>query len=358
MWLSKGEVKRLQRKIIHCDCDSFYASVEMRDNPELRDKPLAVGGTNGRGVVATCNYLAREYGVHSAMPMAQANKLCPDLVAVRPDIDKYKQVSRQIQAIFSDYTDLIEPLSLDEAFLDVSDVDILQGSATLIAQQIRARVEAEVGITISAGVANSKFLAKVASDWHKPNGLTVVAPDQVASFVAELDVAKIFGVGKVTQQRLYEMGVVSCQQLQDFTVYQLTERFGKFGRRLYELCRGIDERPVKTQRQRKSISIEHTYDNNLVGVEQCLAELPSLLESLQQRIDRNKSRHLIVKQFVKFKFEDFSRTTAESVATELDIHQLQQLFRKAAQRSAKSVRLLGIGVRLRERNLYQYDLFE
>lgn len=348
----------MQRKIIHCDCDSFYASVEMRDRPELRDKPLAVGGTSGRGVVATCNYLAREFGVHSAMPMAQALKLCPDIVAVRPDIAKYKQVSRQIQSILSDYTDIIEPLSLDEAFLDVSNVDILQGSATLMAQHIRARVEAEVGITISAGVANSKFLAKVASDWQKPNGLTVIAPSQVASFVAELEVAKIFGVGKVTQQRLYEMGVVNCQQLQQFSIYQLTDRFGKFGQRLYELCRGIDERPVKTLRLRKSISVEHTFDKNLIGINPCLAQLPGLIEELHQRVARSNSSHLIAKQFAKFKFEDFTTTTAESVVAELDIEKFEALFKKAGSRSVKSVRLLGIGVRLREPNIYQYDLFE
>ena len=202
---------QVQRKIIHCDCDCFYASVEIRDDPSLAGLPVAVGGSpERRGVITTCNYVAREYGVHSAMPSAHARRLCPGLVILPPDFDKYRAASRQIRQIFYDYTDLVEPLSLDEAFLDVSAASACHGSATLIARDIRRRVRAEVGITISAGVAPNKFLAKVASDWNKPDGDFVVLPEQVDAFVAALPVRRISGVGKATAERLSGMGVSIC----------------------------------------------------------------------------------------------------------------------------------------------------
>ncbi|WP_123712844.1 DNA polymerase IV [Sinobacterium caligoides] len=336
------------RKIIHCDCDSFYASVEMRDNPVLEDKPLAIGGSGPRSVVATCNYLARSYGLHSAMSMSQAKKLCPSLLIISPDMVKYKEVSRQVQRIFHDFTSLVEPLSLDEAYLDVSDVSHFYGSATLIAQEIRRRVQQEVGITISAGVANSKYLAKIASDWQKPNGLTVIQPHEVEAFVAALSVDKLFGVGKVTQRKLHSLGVRTCADLRAFSVYELTEYFGRFGQRLYELCRGIDERVVKPHRQRKSISVEHTYDDDLDDLQSCLEELPALTAELQQRISRHRgSEVLIIKQFVKLRFSDFTTTTAECLSLKVEEGVFRQLFAQAIERRDKSVRLLGVGVRLK-----------
>ena len=203
-----------QRKIIHVDCDCFYAAVEMRDDPSLQDVPLAVGGDGGRGVVTTCNYKARAYGVRSAMPGSEARRLCPELVTVPTDMGRYRAVSQQVMAILRELTDLVEPLSLDEAFLDVSDVTDHKGSATLMARHLRERVRQEVGITISAGVAPNKFLAKIASDWEKPDGLFVIRPEDVEDFVQRLPVEKLFGVGQVTASKLHALGVKTCGHMQ------------------------------------------------------------------------------------------------------------------------------------------------
>jgi len=211
-WLSGGFMS--QRKIIHVDCDCFYAAVEMRDDPSLRNVPLAVGGQGGRGVVTTCNYQARAYGVRSAMPGGEARRLCPDLVTVPVDMPRYRAVSQQVMAILREVTDVVEPLSLDEAFLDVSDVTECQGSATLIARRLRERVKQQTGIIISAGVAPNKFLAKIASDWEKPDGLFVIRPQDIAGFVAKLPVQRLFGVGQVTAGKLYAMGAQTCDDLQ------------------------------------------------------------------------------------------------------------------------------------------------
>src|SRR5690606_32725826 len=211
-----------QRKIIHIDCDCFYAAIEMRDDPRLAGRPLAVGGAaDRRGVIATCNYEARAWGVRSAMPTGQALKLCPDLLVVKPRMDAYKAASREIHAIFRDYTELIEPLSLDEAYLDVSD----SPSATRIAQEIRRRVSQQLHITVSAGVAPNKFLAKIASDWRKPNGLFVITPEQVEEFVAALPVSKLHGVGKVTADKLGRLGIVTCLDLREWSKLALAREF-------------------------------------------------------------------------------------------------------------------------------------
>ena len=225
------------RKVIHCDCDCFYAAVEMRDDPRLRGRPLAVGGrAETRGVIATCNYEARAFGVHSAMPTARALQLCPHLILLPPDFERYREASRRILAIYRDYTALVEPLSLDEAYLDVSGVDRCRGSASLMAQEIRARIHDEVGITASAGIAPNKFIAKVASDWNKPDGQFVVRPQDVDAFVAALPVKKIFGVGKVTAARLNRLGVNTCGDLRAWSVADLTHEFGSFGASLHHLC--------------------------------------------------------------------------------------------------------------------------
>ena len=225
------------RKIIHCDCDSFYASVEMRDDASLRELPIAVGGSaSRRGVIATCNYEARKYGLHSAMPMAQALRLCPDLVVVPTNMEKYRVESQRVQSIFYEYTDLVEPLSLDEAFLDVSECKQHQGSATRIAEEIRNRVREEVGITISAGIAPNKFLAKIASDWKKPDGQFTVTPQDIDAFMIELPVAKIFGVGSVTAKKMSAMNIHTCGDLQQIAASELAKRFGKFGTRLHQQC--------------------------------------------------------------------------------------------------------------------------
>lgn len=347
------------RKIIHCDCDCFYAAVEMRDDPSLRGKPLAVGGRpDQRGVVATCNYEARQFGVRSAMATSQALQRCPDLIVMPPAMDKYRAASKQILAIYRDYTDLVEPLSLDEAYLDVTDSPHFQNSATLIAQEIRQRIADTVGITASAGIAPNKFLAKIASDWNKPNGQYVIRPHEIDDFVAVLPVDKLFGVGKVTAMKLKKLGAFTCTDLRQWSIAELQHHFGKFGGRLYGLCRGIDKRQVSSSQERKSVSVEETYVVDLPNLDACLLELQALIELLQQRVQRAKAERQIHKLFVKIRFDDFRRTTAECVSSTLDVALCRKLLETAHQRGHRPVRLLGVGVRLEEDEYFnQLGLF-
>jgi DNA polymerase-4 len=338
-----------QRKIIHCDCDCFYAAVETRDDPSLIGKPVAVGGRpDQRGVVATCNYEARKFGIHSAMAMAQAIKRCPDLVVIRPNMEKYRVASRAILAIYRDYTDLVEPLSLDEAFLDVTNATHHQGSGTLIAEEIRARIKATVGITASAGVAPNKFLAKIASDWNKPDGLFVIRPHQIDDFVAALPVKKIFGVGKVTAAKLQKLGATTCADLRDWPPADLQHHFGKFGERLYRLCRGIDNREVCPDREYKSISVEETYVIDLPDLDACLRELASLVTLLVQRVKKQGLERFVNKLYVKMRFSDFRQTTVECVGTDIELALFEKLVDTGYHRRALPVRLLGAGVRFGE----------
>ncbi|MFJ1469716.1 DNA polymerase IV [Massilia orientalis] len=348
------------RKIIHCDCDCFYASVEMRDDPSLRGRPLAVGGrAEQRGVVATCNYEARRYGIHSAMATAQAVKLCPDLILIPPNMEKYRVASRQIMDIYRDYTDLVEPLSLDEAYLDVTNSPHCKGSATLIAQEIRRRIFETVGITASAGVAPNKFVAKIASDWNKPDGLFLVRPDEVDAFVAVLPVKKLFGVGKVTAAKLHRLGAQTCGDLRDWNMDKLQQHFGSFGARLYDLCRGIDDRDVNPVRERKSISTEETYTPDVPDLDGCLALLPDLYEHLLGRIKRNNAEKFINKLFVKIKFADFQRTTVECVGYAPNMTTFRHLMETGWLRASRPVRLLGVGVRLSDtETVEQLSLFD
>jgi len=348
------------RKIIHCDCDCFYAAIEMRDDPSLRGHPLAVGGrADRRGVIATCNYEARRFGVRSAMSTAQALQRCPDLIVLPPAMDKYRAASRQILAIYRDYTELVEPLSLDEAYLDVTDAPQQRNSATLIAQEIRARIFDTVGITASAGIAPNKFIAKIASDWNKPNGQFVVRPQDVDAFVAALPVNKLFGVGKVTAHKLNRLGVHTCADLRAWTLVDLQRRFGKFGTSLYHLCRGIDTRAVKPDRERKSVSVEETYAADLPDLAACRRALAPLIEQLRERMQRKQIERGMHKLFVKIRFADFRRTTAECVSTSIDPDACTRLLETAYLRACRPVRLLGVGVRLQEEDgLLQPGLFD
>lgn len=340
----------LSRKIIHIDADCFYASVEMRENPALRDVPLVVGGlAERRGVVATCNYAAREYGVHSAMPTATAMRLCPNLVVVAPRMYLYREVSLKIRAIFADYTSLIEPLSLDEAYLDVTDSPNLHGSATLIAEDIRRRVEQELGITVSAGVAPNKFLAKVASDWNKPNGLKVITPAEIDEFIHQLPVTKLHGVGKATAEKLAALGIHHCADVRDSSELLLVQHLGRFGRRLWQLAHGIDNRPVEPDRRRKSVSVERTFNQDLPDCSACLAQLPMLLDKLNERLAGLDESYEVERPFVKIKFHDFSQTTLEQVGLELNLESYQGLLTQAYARGNKAVRLLGVGVQLHDK---------
>lgn len=337
------------RKIIHVDCDCFYAAIEMRDDPSLASQPLAVGGSaDRRGVIATCNYEARGYGVRSAMASAQALKLCPQLVIVKPRMEVYKSVSREIQAIFRDYTELIEPLSLDEAYLDVTDSPHFGGSATRIAQDIRRRVSQQLHITVSAGVAPNKFLAKIASDWKKPNGLFVITPEQIDDFVAALPVNKLHGVGKVTADKLGRLGIRTCSDLREWSKLALVKAFGSFGERLWGLAHGIDERAVHNDSRRQSVSVENTFDKDLPDLSACLEQLPALLEQLNTRMARLDASYRPDKPFVKIKFHDFTQTTLEQAGARQDLDNYMRLITAAFARGNKPVRLLGVGVRLHD----------
>lgn len=325
--------------------DCFYAAVEMRDNPKLANKPIAVGGdSKRRGVLCTCNYLAREYGLHSAMPTSQALRKCPDLILIPVNMKKYVAVSQKIRAIFAQYTELVEPLSLDEAYLDVSQCQQHDNSATRIARAIRREISDTLQLTASAGIAPNKFLAKIASDWHKPNGQFVITPQQIDDFMKQLPVTKIFGVGKVTAKKLHEINIQTCLDLQQWALDALSERFGKFGQQLYYLARGIDHREVNPHRQRKSVSIEHTYPEDITSLAQVLEQYPQLKDDLQKRISDYENR--IKSLFIKLKFSDFKSTTVEQAYPELSDALFLELLRTGWQRKEKPVRLLGIGVHL------------
>lgn len=344
-------VTPVTRKIIHCDADCFFVALEMRDDPSLRGVPVAVGGASDRrGVISTCNYEARAYGVRSAMPTVTAKRLCPQLLVLPHNMKKYKLAAQQIRDVFYSYSDRVEPLSLDEAFIDVTDSVHCSGSATLIAQEIRQQVFEQVGITISAGVAPNKFLAKIGSDWNKPNGLCVITPDQVDSFVLQLPVRLLSGVGKVTADKMHRLGIKTCADLRLFSVFELSEHFGSFGARLYQLSFGIDQRPVKTSRQRKSLSVEQTYAADLLTLQGCMNQLPALFNKLSERLGLLEGDFQMNKQFVKLKFNNFQTTTMECIAKgQPQMRVFDELCQQSYERGAgMPVRLLGLGVRFKE----------
>jgi len=349
------------RKIIHIDADCFYAAVEIRDNPTLKGKPLAVGGSaTRRGVIATASYEARKFGVHSAMASATAIKRCPQLILIPGRMSVYREASRRMHEIFTDYTDLIEPLSLDEAFLDVSVCPRCRGSATLIAQEIRQRIAQTIGITVSAGIAPNKFIAKIASDMNKPDGQYVVTPQQVDDFLRQLPVSRIWGVGKVTAQRLEKKGIKTCADVRAHDIFQFVQQFGQFGEHIHRLAHGIDDRPVVSEWRRKSVSVENTYDEDLPDLQSCLQKLPALIDSLQPRLQRLDADYRIQNCFLKMKFFDFNQTTVERQQTVPNIDDYAMLCEEAWLRAEVPVRLLGLGVRLIDLtdDSGQMDMFE
>ena len=333
------------RRIIHIDMDCFYAAVEMCEHPELNGKPIAVGGSSGRGVLTTCNYPAREYGVRSAMPVFKARQLCPHLVILPVRFELYREASRNIRAIFHRYTDLVEPLSLDEAYLDVSHH---KRRGAEIAEEIRATIRSETGLSASAGIGPNKLIAKIASDWNKPDGQCVVSPSRVAAFMQDLPVRRIWGVGPKSAARLSEMGVETCGQLQNYEKATLAREFGSFGLELYQLCRGIDERPVQPNRIRKSLSNEHTFAKNIETLEDCEQALRRQHREMIEDLRSSAADRQIAKILVKLKFSDFRRTTAEISSRQPELDSYLKLLREAWGRSGEPVRLLGIGVRFAE----------
>jgi len=322
--------------------DCFYAQVEMRDNPDYQNKPIAVGGNSARGVLSTCNYQAREYGVRSAMPNHMAKKLCPDLVIVNGRMNVYQDVSKKIREIFSRYTDLIEPLSLDEAYLDVTGSELCQGSATLIAERIRMDIYNELNLTASAGIAPNKFLAKIASDENKPNGQCVVSPDKIEQFVAELPLKKIPGIGPKTAKRLNNYGFSSCRDVRASSVLELQKVVGKQAQSLYQRSFGQDDRVVEISRERKSLAVETTLAIDLINLEECISVVEKIYDKLLVRLEKCKGS-TVVKQGVKLKFSDFNQTTVEQQSTTVDFQVFKDLLTKAFLRSnERSVRLVGL----------------
>lgn len=334
------------RKIIHVDMDAFYASVEQMDNPALRGKPIAVGGSENRGVVAAASYEARKFGVHSAISGVMAKKNCPDLIFVPPRFDRYKQISSKIQKIFYEYTDLVEPLSLDEAYLDVTINKKGNPSATLLAREIRQRIFDEVGLTASAGISVNKFVAKVASDYNKPNGQKTVNPEEVVSFLEELAIRKFHGVGKVTTEKMYQLGIFTGLELKSKSLDFLEKHFGKSGNFYYNVVRGIHNSEVKSNRITKSVAAEHTFDVNLSSEIFMMEKLESIANSLEKRLKKHNVAGKTIT--LKIKYSDFSQQTRsktlpyfisdKTILLEIVSELLYQ------ERMKDSVRLLGISV--------------
>ncbi|MCF7481249.1 DNA polymerase IV [Vibrio sp. J1-1] len=330
--------------------DCFYAAVEMRDNPNYRNIALAVGGhEKQRGVISTCNYEARKYGVRSAMPTSRALQLCPNLVVVPGRMHIYKQVSQQIRSIFERYTPIIEPLSLDEAYLDVTVATACHGSATLIAEAIRRDIWNELGLTASAGVAPIKFLAKVASDMNKPNGQFVIPPDKVQEVVDKLPLEKIPGVGKVSLEKLHQAGFYLCEDIKKSDYRELLRQFGRQGASLWKRSQGIDDREVIVERERKSVGVERTFSQNISTYDECWQVIESkLYPELEKRLERASPDKSIVKQGIKVKFADFQLTTIEHIHPQLELNDFKILLKDILKRQqGREIRLLGLSVMLK-----------
>lgn len=336
------------RKIIHVDMDCFYAAVEVKHNPALKGKPIGIGGPpHTRSVLCTASYEARKFKVRAAMPSSTAVRLCPQLILIPPHFDLYKKESHAVHEIFQRYTRLVEPLSLDEAYLDVTDSPHCRGSATLIAKEIRATIEKECNLTASAGIAPNKFLAKVASDWNKPNGQFVIRPRDVEKFVKTLEVEKIHGVGKVTAKKMHQLGLRTCADIQNQPLAQLVDWFGSSGQYYHDVARGIDHRPVEPHGERKSLTVEETFSTDIATLEDCLAVIPHLYRDWEARMSRGEYRDRIRGYVVKVKFFDFKGTTHEVSSNRWPAeNDFAELLIKAWKRREKPVRLIGLGVRL------------
>lgn len=366
----------LKRKIIHVDMDCFFAAVEELDNPSLKGKPVAVGGSpQGRGVLCTANYEARKYGVRSAMSSSEALRRCPNLIFIRPRSARYKEIAMEIREIFRSFTSLVEPLSLDEAYLDVSDCESYSGSATLIAKEIRRLIKERTGLTASAGVAPNKFLAKVASDWKKPDGLTIISPNEALSFAQNLALEKVPGIGKVSLEKYHQLGLKTLKDIEKYPINWLEAHFGRFATRLVNLSQGIDDRKVGTKGFRKSIGCEETYHEDLKSFEEIQDRIPFLVEELLERTksfyEKERPRSLegelslpgLHKIFVKAKTFDFNLHTYECPLRILEIpivdkndlntnyeriyKSIEEMFESLFNRINQApLRLLGVGFRI------------
>ncbi len=338
----------MTRKIIHIDMDAFYAAIEQRDNPHLKGKPIIVGGSpENRGVVSTASYEARRFGIHSAMPTKRAISLCKDLIIIHPNFEKYKTASKSLVTIYREYTDLIEPVSLDECYLDVTENKKAIPTATEIAFTLKERIKKELNLTASAGVAPNKFLAKIASDINKPDGVMVIKPHQVETFIQTLEVKKIWGVGRVTQEKLGNMGVVTCGDLQKYTLDELIQGFGKFGNMLYSFVRGIDKRPVVTHRKVKSVASETTFPVDYLDIDIIKEALLKQTERVSKRLKAKNVKGKTIT--IKVKYSDFSQITRSQTIDTLtdDLEEIYSTSEKLLDKTEvgkRKVRLIGAAV--------------
>jgi DNA polymerase-4 len=334
------------RKIIHIDMDAFYASVEQMDNPDLRGKPIAVGGAENRGVVSAASYEARKFGVRSAISGVLAKKYCPELIFVKPRFDRYKEISKKIQKIFREYTDLVEPLSLDEAYLDVTQNKKGNPSASLLAEEIRMRIFNEVGLTASAGISVNKFVAKIASDYNKPNGQKTVNPDEVVPFLEKLSIQKFYGVGKVTTEKMYQLGIFTGLDLKSKSVEFLEKHFGKSGSFYYNVVRGIHNSEVKSDRITKSVAAEYTFDINLSSEIFMVEKLERIASELERRLNKHQIAGKTIT--LKIKYSDFTQQTRSKTMPyfisnkALILETVKELLYQ--EKMKNSVRLLGISL--------------
>ncbi|MFC6098518.1 DNA polymerase IV [Olivibacter domesticus] len=351
------------RKIIHVDMDAFYASIEQRDNPQYRNRPIVVGGLpDQRGVVAAASYEARAFGIHSAMSSRRALELCPEIIFVRPRFEIYKQVSNAIRSIFSRYTDLIEPLSLDEAYLDVTQDKLAIGSAIDIAMEIKKSIHSELNLTASAGISTNKFVAKIASDINKPDGLTFIGPSKIESFIEHLAIEKFHGVGKVTASKMKGLNIFNGADLKRLSRQQLIQYFGKVGNFYYDIVRGIDNRPVEPYRELKSIGAEDTFKEDLYDVSLMLHELNIIVSKVQRRLASKQVKgHTVT---LKIKFSDFKQITRNYThVAPIQLEEIEQFaidLLKQAPIDGKGIRLLGVTIsnfNPYKNNLYQLSLF-
>jgi DNA polymerase-4 len=333
---------KTQRKIIHIDMDAFFASVEQLDHPQWRGLALAVGGEGSRGVVSAASYEARKYGVRSAMSGIIAKKLCPHLIFAKPRFERYKDISDQIRAIFTEYTPLVEPLSLDEAFLDVSDYS----SATLVAEEIRTKIKSKTGLTASAGISINKFLAKIASDWNKPDGQKTLPPENIIEFLESIDVKKFHGIGKKTKLKMYQLGIYTGKDLKEKTEEFLFKHFGKGGKYYYQVVRGFHNSPVKPHRTPKSVGVERTFEKNLSSEFFLEEKLKNIAENLEMRLSKNKLAGRTIT--LKIKYSDFKQQTRSKTGNlylsnkDLILERVKELLYK--EKLSNSVRLIGISI--------------
>ena len=335
------------RKIIHIDMDAFFASVEQLDNPELRGRPVAVGGSGARSVVAAASYEARKFGVRSAMPSVTAKRLCPDLIFVKHHFERYHEISGEVFRIFKSYTELVEPLSIDEAFLDVTDDIQKIESATLIAKRIKKDIREKTGLTASAGISINKFLAKIASEVKKPDGLFVIKPEEAEKYIENLPIEKFYGIGKVTASKMHKLGIHNGSDLKRWDLLSLVRNFGKSGAFYYDIVRGIDDRPVEPESERKSVGTELTFEKDLTTNFEIIAELYKIEKELMKRLDEAETTGRTIT--VKVKFSDFRQLTRsktlQNYVRDFDtLHKEVTSIRKSLELPGNRIRLLGVSI--------------